>query len=428
MKLFIKNFAKIRNADIDIKGITVIAGENNTGKSTVGEVLSSFFNSLCDLDKNIENYKFYSLRHIFSNVLFDFKKKPAVTARIRSMEFQKQIERLLENSRIKTDDSYLDVEISGIMEYLQISDYDILKIKESVKKLLTITDKEILTEDVSNYFNSVFNSQINSMYIPEPAELKIVIKDKECSVSFIQNDITDISIGYVITKSATYINDPFILNRLNQTGYYYESNNMTLLENDLLKKLSGIGNSTEEANTIDQIIASDTLKEVVNELNCVIPGSIVHKDKFLYRQTNGKEIDVISLSTGLKSFAILKHLIENSKLNEKDVLVLDEPEIHLHPEWQLIYAEIIVLLQKALNLNIIITTHSSTFLEAIDLYSRKHYISERCTYYLSKESDIENMSDFEDITANLDKAYKQLVSPTLLLSQLRESLELKNDD
>lgn len=35
MRLEIKNFAKIKEADITLDGITVIAGENNTGKSTV---------------------------------------------------------------------------------------------------------------------------------------------------------------------------------------------------------------------------------------------------------------------------------------------------------------------------------------------------------------------------------------------------------
>ena len=39
MKLNIKNFAKIKEADIIVDGITVIAGENNTGKSTVGKIL-----------------------------------------------------------------------------------------------------------------------------------------------------------------------------------------------------------------------------------------------------------------------------------------------------------------------------------------------------------------------------------------------------
>lgn len=37
MNIKINNIAKINSADINITGITVIAGENNTGKSTVGK-------------------------------------------------------------------------------------------------------------------------------------------------------------------------------------------------------------------------------------------------------------------------------------------------------------------------------------------------------------------------------------------------------
>lgn len=48
-----KKFAKIKHADIIIDDITVIAGENNTGKSTVGKVLFSLFNSLQDIDNKI---------------------------------------------------------------------------------------------------------------------------------------------------------------------------------------------------------------------------------------------------------------------------------------------------------------------------------------------------------------------------------------
>ena len=46
MRLEIKNFAKIKEADITLDGITVIAGENNTGKSTVGKILNSYFKHL----------------------------------------------------------------------------------------------------------------------------------------------------------------------------------------------------------------------------------------------------------------------------------------------------------------------------------------------------------------------------------------------
>ena len=53
MKLKIQNFAKIKEANIVIDGITVIAGENNTGKSTVGKILFSLFNALSNLEEKI---------------------------------------------------------------------------------------------------------------------------------------------------------------------------------------------------------------------------------------------------------------------------------------------------------------------------------------------------------------------------------------
>ncbi len=45
MRLTIKNIGKIDEADIELNGITVIAGENNTGKSTVGKTLFCVINS-----------------------------------------------------------------------------------------------------------------------------------------------------------------------------------------------------------------------------------------------------------------------------------------------------------------------------------------------------------------------------------------------
>ena len=45
MQLSLKNIGKLKQAEIEINGITVIAGENNTGKSTVSRALFSTFNS-----------------------------------------------------------------------------------------------------------------------------------------------------------------------------------------------------------------------------------------------------------------------------------------------------------------------------------------------------------------------------------------------
>lgn len=66
MKLKIRDFAKIKKADIDLDGITVIAGENNAGKSTIGKVLFAIFNSMNDMETKIddERKKQFIKKHI----------------------------------------------------------------------------------------------------------------------------------------------------------------------------------------------------------------------------------------------------------------------------------------------------------------------------------------------------------------------------
>ena len=55
MKLKISNFAKIEEADIKIDGITVICGDNDTGKSTIGKILFSIFSSNYNSAKRIQS-------------------------------------------------------------------------------------------------------------------------------------------------------------------------------------------------------------------------------------------------------------------------------------------------------------------------------------------------------------------------------------
>ena len=57
MRLKISNFAKIEKADIKIDGITVICGDNDTGKSTIGKILFSIFSSNYNSAKRIRGEK-----------------------------------------------------------------------------------------------------------------------------------------------------------------------------------------------------------------------------------------------------------------------------------------------------------------------------------------------------------------------------------
>ena len=53
MELKIRNVGKIDSADIEIKGITIIAGLNGTGKSTVSRSLFAIFHSFSNISHKI---------------------------------------------------------------------------------------------------------------------------------------------------------------------------------------------------------------------------------------------------------------------------------------------------------------------------------------------------------------------------------------
>jgi predicted ATP-binding protein involved in virulence len=89
----------------------------------------------------------------------------------------------------------------------------------------------------------------------------------------------------------------------------------------------------------------------------------------------------------------------------------------LHPEWQLKYAELLVSLQKEFNLNILLTTHSPYFLNAIEVYSQRVGTSSNCNYYLT--DTIGDECSIKEVTGNLDPVYQKLADPFQKLENLR---------
>ena len=64
MKLHLENIGLIQDATIEMQGITVIAGENGTGKSTVGKALYVAFNSFYEVQERLRKERFQSIENM----------------------------------------------------------------------------------------------------------------------------------------------------------------------------------------------------------------------------------------------------------------------------------------------------------------------------------------------------------------------------
>lgn len=83
-----------------------------------------------------------------------------------------------------------------------------------------------------------------------------------------------------------------------------------------------------------------------------------------------------------------------------------------------------VLIQKYFNLTILLTTHSPFFLRAIEVFSKKYKIEDKCTYYMAKikneYSVFEKINDTSDVYAKMADAFS-------VLDKINDDIEESNN-
>ena len=435
MRLQINNFAKIGQSDIILDGITIIAGENNTGKSTVGKILFSLFNALCDIEDKVRKERLAEIRNTTFTILqnnisgLDISRNTLTRNSLRlSRQIRQQIkETFEENSEITKQDILEMVEDelnvwddlrAGMTHY----EWDGLveQLTQNISEILELSEKDIIREVITGYIGNVIHDQISSLVNKDNAAtlLRLEIKGRNNTVVFEENRCKEFESEIDLTNKAIYIDNPFIIDEL------ASSSSMNPM-NKLLKELLA---DTEDTEAMDGIIetlrAKEKLSDIYDALARVVDGNIERNkvdDEFYLKSDCFEEpLSFHNLSAGMKSFVVLKMLVEKGCRKEPDVIILDEPEIHLHPQWQVAYAELIVLLQKHFDLKIVVTTHSPYFVDAINLFSCKYDIDKKVNYYLS--TNMGAVAKMENVTDHIDASYKKMASPIQILDTLRYEL------
>jgi predicted ATPase len=138
----------------------------------------------------------------------------------------------------------------------------------------------------------------------------------------------------------------------------------------------------------------------------IIDGNFrVENDKIEFER-EGNKFDINCVATGIKSFGILQILSENNYLTNNTILILDEPEVHLHPKWQLKMAELIVELVKN-GVKVLVNSHSPYMIEALQRYSRLEDVNS--DFYLAENGYIKQIEN--DNSKTLVEIYEKLSEP-----------------
>ncbi len=399
MRLQLKNIGKLAEADVELKGITVIGGENDTGKSTVGKVLFSVFNGFYDIENRVAEDRKNSITHILKTL----SSKPVFNLFTHSKAYK--IVHILDAG---TDLQSLQDEIAQM--FPKASSKDVRQATERIMAIYSVSTEYIVEHFLQGIIGREFDGQICRMpYEDTQSSVALTIQEQTLSVQLQADTVTDIELPMTLNTEVLYIDDPFVLDRLILDDAYMHRAH---LASKLLMK-------NNRDNVVESAIVDEKMKCILEKINLACNGRIIQEGGELFYQLpdNSLTLSMKNVSTGIKMFAIIKRLIENGALGFNSTLILDEPEIHVHPKWQLVFAEIIVLLQKEFDMHILLNTHSPYFLEAIEVYSKKHGIEEKCRYYLSENT--EDGAVIRDVTDCTEEIYKKLADPFQTLEDVR---------
>lgn len=127
-------------------------------------------------------------------------------------------------------------------------------------------------------------------------------------------------------------------------------------------------------------------------------------------------------SMGAKSFLTVSQLLCHGVIHRDTILILDEPEIHLHPQWQIDYARLLARLVHDLDVRLVVTTHSPYFLDALHVYARAYGMAERYQVMLPQPGD-NGAVEFHESSESEQAAYlARMAEPFRQLAQIKDQM------
>lgn len=431
-KFLLKDYKAIKEANIDLNGITVLAGENGSGKSTITrwfyyliEVIAKYdkfaYSDLCNDIYTI--LKEYNL--IFRTAVFESSRISSSVSKWRNQTKiidYSSIDDLLkivnsakevvikvadfieQNSK---EDNTMDPNITRSMKYLGIDTNDKFDRELYISQTIYKIDKAF-----KNYRLNIADRYIDNVYryIRQYYDENLMRPNK---IHFFEDNIPvleDKTIGYLFgIQRSIYIDTPMAIvdDSLNNKLWWKLSELLLKPTNDTM---------------------SFANKKMLLRIQKLIHGTIKlndddFDDELRYVREDNLDIPLSEAATGIKSFACIVRLLENGYLDKNTLLIIDEPEAHLHPQWIVEYARILVLLSKELGVRILIASHNPDMVAAIQAIGEKEGLKERITFYQAIPADTMYQYEYKNLGFEVTEIFKSF---NIALSRIKDYGRIDN--
>ena len=434
-----KNFKAFKEVEIELKPITILVGPNNSGKSSLIQSIILIQQTLMGSGNNVINtsgQKFGS----FSELVNQKSDKKEIVFRL---DFS---DKTCIEFGVVEEDNYLFIKdflcktdtFRYSLNDLSIKDYDKEYIKNPKKCNITFDEnilkhKKILEFDAEPIFyrdsfflkinsvgdsNKFINKHITKLVSESTLNKDVAVENIIRSLSF-YNDVVKSSNDFYQKIKNNFNNIKYIgpirhaANRSYEMGSYTDVGPMgehavQILANDAQLK-DDVGKNFRDMDIADtfEISSSNGEKNF---------GFIV-KTKIADKGVNFADV-------GCGTSQILPIIVQSLMPHEESLIIIEQPEVHLHPKVQADLADFFIKAASK-NKKFLLETHSDYFIERIryNIMTGDIHTEDVAIYYI-EQNEAEKCSTITTININSNGQYSNLPDDYITNFRLKETRKI----